>query len=303
MAAAHVTGAVALYVAQHRSATPAEAKAYLLKTAQQFVVGAPGGTTRRSLWVGPESATPAPEPEPQPEPVVSELPSFLRFALFSDTKVEIKKYSVVGKAGGSVNADVHANVELKLENETPRAYGFGSYGEKLSGDAGGVFNPVLGVPGKPALAMASTISFSAFDADAFAGYATRSIDGDLKLTESITLGTADAPVFFYVDGKVSIEKPITIHGYGAIFANDNVTIKQNLLGDGDGGRVGIFSTKDISMDNDVVAFATLVAGGSVETGDRSTVVGGIYAVDLLRVKQETTVTYRPLLARIVDLFW
>lgn len=53
MAAAHVTGAAALYVAQHPLASPLEVRTALLDAARDFVVGEPAGTTNKSVWVGP----------------------------------------------------------------------------------------------------------------------------------------------------------------------------------------------------------------------------------------------------------
>lgn len=52
MAAAHVTGAAALYLAQNPSATPAQVRQALLDQARTFLVGAPGSTTDKSVWVG-----------------------------------------------------------------------------------------------------------------------------------------------------------------------------------------------------------------------------------------------------------
>ncbi len=53
MAAAHVTGAAALYVAKHPWASPLEVRTALLDAARDFVVGEPVGTTGKSVWVGP----------------------------------------------------------------------------------------------------------------------------------------------------------------------------------------------------------------------------------------------------------
>ena len=53
MATAHVSGAAALYLAQHPLASPQEVYDALLGTAKSFVIGAPTGTTNRSVWVGP----------------------------------------------------------------------------------------------------------------------------------------------------------------------------------------------------------------------------------------------------------
>ncbi len=57
MAAAHVTGAVALYLGQNPSATPAQVEAALLADAKDFVTNAPSSTTSKSVWVGQEGGT------------------------------------------------------------------------------------------------------------------------------------------------------------------------------------------------------------------------------------------------------
>lgn len=58
MATAHVTGAAALYLAQHPNASTAEVRDYLVSRAQDFVVGEPASTTTKSLWVGTAGAAP-----------------------------------------------------------------------------------------------------------------------------------------------------------------------------------------------------------------------------------------------------
>jgi len=52
MAAAHVTGAVALYLGQNPTASPAQVEAALLADAKDFVTGAHPSTTTKSVWVG-----------------------------------------------------------------------------------------------------------------------------------------------------------------------------------------------------------------------------------------------------------
>lgn len=52
MATAHVAGAAALFLAQNPTATPAQVQAYLIDTAEDFVIGAPSNTTSKSVWVG-----------------------------------------------------------------------------------------------------------------------------------------------------------------------------------------------------------------------------------------------------------
>ena len=55
MATAHVTGAAALYLWQHPSASPAQVQAALLANAKDFVVNTRSNTTSKSVWVGEEA--------------------------------------------------------------------------------------------------------------------------------------------------------------------------------------------------------------------------------------------------------
>ena len=52
MAAPHVAGAAALYLAQHPGASPAAVREALVAAARPLVYGRPEGTTNLSLWVG-----------------------------------------------------------------------------------------------------------------------------------------------------------------------------------------------------------------------------------------------------------
>jgi hypothetical protein len=52
MAAAHVTGAAALYLSENPAATPAEVQAALLSSAKAVITGVPSNTTNRMVWVG-----------------------------------------------------------------------------------------------------------------------------------------------------------------------------------------------------------------------------------------------------------
>ena len=52
MATAHVTGAVALFLAQNKHATPEQVSDALLANSRSTITGTPSGTTNRSLWVG-----------------------------------------------------------------------------------------------------------------------------------------------------------------------------------------------------------------------------------------------------------
>lgn len=56
MATAHVTGAIALYLAYFPNATQTQVKAALMQYAKSFVRNQPKGTTKKSLWVGPQNS-------------------------------------------------------------------------------------------------------------------------------------------------------------------------------------------------------------------------------------------------------
>ena len=57
MATAHVTGAAALYLAQNPSASPETVRNALVNSAKTLGIGAPTGTTKRSVWVGPAASS------------------------------------------------------------------------------------------------------------------------------------------------------------------------------------------------------------------------------------------------------
>jgi subtilisin family serine protease len=70
MAAPHVSGAAALYLAQNPTASPATVEAAIVQSATAGVLtSVPSGTPNRLLYVGASSvAQPAPAPEPTPTP-------------------------------------------------------------------------------------------------------------------------------------------------------------------------------------------------------------------------------------------
>jgi subtilisin family serine protease len=61
MSAAHVTGAVALFLAKNPNASPADAAAWIRGNAIDGVTGVPSETTRRTVWVGSNAAPAQPE--------------------------------------------------------------------------------------------------------------------------------------------------------------------------------------------------------------------------------------------------
>jgi len=56
MSAAHVTGAAALYLAQHPQATPQQVRNALVANARDIATEAPSGTTTKTVWVGPDAS-------------------------------------------------------------------------------------------------------------------------------------------------------------------------------------------------------------------------------------------------------
>ena len=48
----HVSGAAALYLSQHPTATPAEVQKALVAAGQPSIWGTPDGTTNKTVWVG-----------------------------------------------------------------------------------------------------------------------------------------------------------------------------------------------------------------------------------------------------------
>lgn len=285
MAAAHVTGALALYVAKNPSATPEEAKAHLLSTAQEFVMG-PSSTTRKSVWVGSEQA-----------PSVG-APAFMNYALFAGRRIELDDATVSSTSTGK-NANIHSNDEIKIQDDDARVYGFGTFVEKISA-YGGVFRPASNPSRLANYHNASSVGFNEFDAEEHAGLATKTFDGNLKLTNDFALGTADNPAFIFVDGDLVIENNLRISGSGAILVTGKIEIKDDLDTDGP-GMVGLFSTKDINIKAD--ADATFVTGASLTVEKGIEVVGSLAAFQTIQIEDNTTVKFAPLSGTIAGQVW
>lgn len=56
MAAPHVAGAAALYLAQYPDATPAQVEQALINDAKPIITGMPSNTTNKTVWVGTGSS-------------------------------------------------------------------------------------------------------------------------------------------------------------------------------------------------------------------------------------------------------
>lgn len=285
MAAAHVTGALALYVAKNPEATPEEAKAHILSTAQEFVMG-PSSTTRKSVWVG---STPAGS---------TTAPAFLEYAVFAGEKIELDDATVSSAVSGR-NANIHSNEEVKVQDDDARVYGFGTFVDKIRA-YGGVFRPATN-PGRLAnYHTTSTVSFEQFDAEDHAGLATKTHSGNLKLKNDFALGTADSPAFIFVDGDLVIDDDLRISGSGAIFVTGKIDVKDDLDTDGP-GMVGLFATKDITIDGD--ARATFVSGASLKIDEDVELVGSVAAFKTIQVKEDVRLEFAPLSESIAGQVW
>ncbi|MEU0084121.1 S8 family peptidase [Streptomyces sp. NPDC006274] len=106
MAAPHVAGAAALYLAQNRSATPAQVSSALSSAATSGVVGNPGtGSPNRLLYVG----TGGTDPEP---PTGDRFENTADYAINDNATVE----SPVTVSGISGNAPSNLAVEVKIQH-------------------------------------------------------------------------------------------------------------------------------------------------------------------------------------------
>lgn len=322
MAAAHVTGAVALYVARNPRATPAQAMAAVLAKAEAFVVGAPDNTTGLSVWVGEEGLTatagttistqstdgsgsgsdattnPATSATAATPPT-SALPVFLQYAVFAYDKLELEEVTI-GERGAQNNANVHANEEIKADDDDGRVFGFGTSAGKVDGDPEDVFFPNVNPDQRASHGFADFVDMDKFEAKDYLSLATEVVDSNLKLETDYNLGgTAASPTLLFVDGNVRIDDDIRMTGYGIIFATGNIDFRDDVSTEGP-GEIGFFSTGNIDVEGNVEA--NLVSGGDITIED-GRVTGSVAAYGQVKAKEDATVIFRALSARLAGLFW
>lgn len=305
MAAAYVSGAVALFLEKNPHASPRQVRDALVGSGRDGISGAPAGTTTHSLFIGAGGLLDV------------ALPPFFQYALMAGDEIELDQVVTVSNADAAerfVNPSLFTNGNLELKRDGSRFDGFGYAGNdvKPAEYAARAFQPTYNPQGLAGFHEdVQQIALPEFFAEDLAHLATRVTSDDLVLIGHYELGTYEQPLVWYIDGKVETEGPTTFSGYGLLLVREDVKIKHSVetLGTPEDTRLGLFAEGKIEIKTE----EPLVLSGDVFTADNLlvegslTLTGSLTTLKTLKIKDNdtgpSTIRYRRPSSVLTDLVW
>jgi subtilisin family serine protease len=283
MAAAHVSGAVARFLAINPQATPDQVGTALVASGRDWVVGVPSGTTSRSVYVGAGHLDGAAGGDGLVQYSVGPFPDY---AIFGEAKIKIEGTAFVSSPTG--NANVFTNGSIKLATDLSRIAGFGYFkGGIDEAQAHSVFTPVSNPMNLSAFTrVADQTIVEQFKAKKYRDRATRVFNGDQKLSGAYHLNAGDV---WYFAGDLKTEGPTEFTGTGLVIVRGSVVIRHSFSNTG--GAVGLYAGGSLKAKNEnggtVNVTGTLYAG-SVELETDTFVRGQITTTGKLVVRENAT---------------
>lgn len=245
MAAAHVTGAAALILAETPQASPSVITDALLGKARPSVTGVTDVTTNLAVWAAPGKSGGEASGSVTNS---SGLPPFYNFAITAGLTIDIYESATLWTGfedpTSSGNASLFSNKFLDLDNGNSTIRGF-SYNAEAYQKGSDVqdpepatwaswmqevpqpnYNP-SGLPGNVAV---DAIDIPYLDVDQFKGLATRVSNKDLTLRGHYELGTRENPTIWFVNGNMRTREAVTFSGYGVFLVKGAISISHDITG-------------------------------------------------------------------------
>ena len=295
MAAAHVSGAVALFLSENPNASPAQVREAMVRSGRDEITGAPSGTTTKTVHLGDEAGG----------LMDQQVSPFLQYALLSGEDMVIKRGIRVRTDGdASINANVFSQKTIDVEDNVEIG-GFGYYVEKAQGRLNDTFQPRYNPTGLPGTMKAEQVSIPTFEASTYQHLAMRRTK-DLELKGHYHLGTKDQPMIWYVDGKLTTNGNVTISGYGVFVVNGDIDLKHNIqtLAPGSEQTLGLFASKMVVFDASRLTINALVfAGEDVDIKQAAKIYGSVTAAGSLNMEENVEIFYRPVPSALTNPFW
>ncbi len=311
MAAAHVTGAVAVFLQQNPHANAQQVEAALAQSGQGTISGAPGGTTDKTLFMG---GTGNGSNDDEGGLLSMQLPPFLQFAIttFDDLKLGDNIY--VGLEGSTAaNASLYAGGDIRFKGSpgNTRVEGFGYYTGKLKSrdeeTAQQVFQPRLNPTSLAPTQEVSALEAPHFEPSAFSQHVTETTRRHLDLKGHYQLGTKENPTVWYVKGDLRTRGDVSFSGYGIFLVEGDIMIKHNVTTDihTEDNQLGLYAKGDIGVgeNGSVNMAAQLLSLRRARFMGDCTLYGSILAVDEVRFDGQITLFHRPPSPVLTDLFW
>ncbi|MEM6782120.1 MAG: hypothetical protein AAF624_00090 [Bacteroidota bacterium] len=236
------------------------------------------------------------------------LPEFMQGAVIAERTFSLHNgFRVEGNGG-------NANVRTNGSAQGSRAHveGFLLHAQRIN-DAGirnrlsDLFHPVENVSNDPLLQQVSRVTIPNFNVRNLRSQATQVFNSNLHLNGAYTLGTADSPAIWYVNGDLSTHGPTTFSGYGVILVQRNVNVNHpvtNLNSGAANAHLALYGAQDVSINSNVTLHAQVLARNNVNFGGSSTVYGQIVTRGTLNLNgSDPRVVYQPPASAIAAPFW
>ncbi|MEM8598645.1 MAG: hypothetical protein AAGF99_01885 [Bacteroidota bacterium] len=248
---------------------------------------------------------------PAPAPTFASdthLPDFMQGAVIAERTFSLHNgFRVEGNGG---NANIRTNGSA--QGSSAHVEGFLLHAQRIN-DAGirnrlsNLFHPVENASNDPFLQQVSRVTIPNFNVQNLSRQATQVFNSNLHLNGAYTLGTADAPAIWYVNGDLSTHGPTTFSGYGIILVRRNVNLNHpvtNLDSGAANAHLALYGAQDVSINSTVTLHAQVFARSNVNFGGRSTVYGQVITRGTLNINgSNPRVVYQPAASAIVAPFW
>jgi hypothetical protein len=175
-----------------------------------------------------------------PFEILQQVPTYLRYAVFSDAPLRFLVLPRVLTNGPGFNADVHTNGNLNLALSVNALLGlravegFGSYGGTLYhipllARPQEAFRPNVNPGGGASLQATSPLPLPEFDVQEWVSHATRIEPGTIRLLGRTRLGTRENPEVVYVRGDLIVVDS-QFEGYGTFLVEGSVIYEGTVTG-------------------------------------------------------------------------
>ncbi|MEM9998617.1 MAG: hypothetical protein AAF809_13030, partial [Bacteroidota bacterium] len=236
------------------------------------------------------------------------LPEFMQGAVIAERTFSLHNgFRVEGNGG---NANIRTNGSA--QGSQAHIEGFLLHAQRIN-DAGirnrlsNLFHPVENPNNDPLLQQVSRVTIPNFNVQNLSSQATQVFNSNLHLNGAYTLGTAEAPAIWYVNGDLSTHGPTTFSGYGIILVRRNVNFNHPVTNLDDGAanaHLALYGAQDVSINSNVTLHAQVMARSNVNFGGSSTVYGQIVTRGTLNINgSNPRVVYQPAAAAIAEPFW
>ena len=300
-ATAHVTGVVALFLAQNPYASPEQVRSALLTSGKGGITGVPAGTTDLTVYAGIDGGM-----------VAMEVPPFLNYAITAGGDLDVMGTLTVAYDGAApYNASILTNHNLKLRHDGNLVQGFGYYAGAIDRKrAETCFQPVVnptGLTGYRKVGKGAKAEVPAFDAQAYEYLSTQYTSGDLNLSGHYDLGTEDDPVIWYVSGKLMTNGDVSFSGYGIFVVEKGVEIRNDVAMSDETSNVAIYASETIKVTKSGAKDLSghWLSGKDIDIDGDLTLRGSLTAAGVVKIRDKRSVTiyFRPVDSSLTEPLW